>query len=242
MAKGPSTDTIDKDTKSSHSVLALIIAAIIILVIVGSILFSKNTSQTVSLPIVSPASLEAARDLYIDGNYLQAIELLEAFIDRAEPADQKLPLVRDQLVSSYWQVDDHQQAFALLSEVVSANPGDTDSIYRLGLLAKELGRDETAAEYFSQAISSQSGRPQYHTGYAETLTTLGRHEEAREQWQIVMSLTPADSPLQATVHGKIGNTYAAQNLPDAARAEFEAGLDVAPDDQYLARQLEALGP
>ncbi len=242
MAKGPSRDTIDKDTKGSLSVLVLIIAAIIILVIAISILLSRNIGQPVSLPIVPPASLEAAQDLYIDANYRQAIELLEAFIDRAKPADRKLPLARDLLVSSYWQVDDHQQAFALLSEVVSANPSDIDSIYRLGLLAKELGRDETAADYFSQAISSQSGHPQYHTDYAETLTTLGRHEEAREQWQIVMSLTPADSPLQASVHGKIGNTYAAQDLPDAARAEFEAGLGVAPDDQYLAGQLEALGP
>lgn len=185
--------------------LGIAAAGVIIIGILAALflLLSGNGSPVpVSVSAPRPPSLEDAQSYYGQGKHEEAIPLLEAYLD--QPADKaKISVARDLLISSYWQTRNHAKAFALLKEQVKAMPNDSDGVYRLGLLAHEMGKEKTAARYYAQAVAAKPGQLQYHTAYAETLTKLRDYEAARDQWKIVLSLTPWDSAHRATLRDKI---------------------------------------
>ena len=241
MAKEPSNASKSKQNKFSIATIAIVAVGLIGLMILAVILVSRDNGRRVAHTVAEPVSLEQAEEYYRTGRHEQAVPALEGWLARTGRDNSSVPLARDLLVSSYWKTGNHQKAFDLLQEVVKAKPNDTDSLYRLGLLAAEMEQGETAIEYFAQATSGRPGQPQYHTGYAETLAKLNRYEEAREQWEIVRSLTPADAPQQVELHARIGDMYMAQNLTGPAAAEFKAGLKLDPDNQYLNLKLDLVG-
>lgn len=241
MPKESSNTPTSKQNKLALTAIAIATVGLIALVPLVVVLVSPDSGRQVAHIEAKPVSLEQVEEDYRSGRHEQAIDALENWLARAGDADRRIPLAKDLLVSSYWKTGGHQKAFDLLQEIVKANPQDTDSVYRLGLLATEMGQEETAIEYFAQATTGRAGQPQYHTGYAQTLAELGRYEEAREQWEIVRTLTQADSPHQAVLRGKIGDTYLAENQTWAAGNEFRAGLKIDPDNEYLKSQLDLVG-
>ncbi len=241
MAKKPANTSMNKQKKFSTTTMAITAVGLIGLIILAVGVVSRDSGRQVAHTTAKPVSLEQAEEYYRTGRHEQAVPALEGWLAQAGRNDSGVPLARDLLVSSYWKTDNHQKAFELLQEVVKAQPNDTDSLYRLGLLAAEMDQGNTAIEYFAQATSGRAGQPQYHAGYAETLAKLNRYEEAREQWEIVRSLTPTDAPYQVELHKKIGDMYMAQNLTGPAAAEFEAGLELDPDNKYLLLQLDLVG-
>ena len=241
MAKKPANTSKSKQKRFSTTTIAIAAVGLIGLIILAIGIASRDNGRQVAHTTAEPVSLEQAEEHYRTGRHEQAIPALEGWLDQAGRDDSGAPLARDLLVSSYWKTGKHQKAFDLLQEVIKAKPNDTDSIYRLGLLATEMGQEETAIEYFAQATTGRAGQPQYHTGYAETLAKLNRYKEAREQWEIVRALTPVDAPQQVELHAHIGDMYMAQNLTGPATAEFKAGLALDPDNQYLKLQLDLVG-
>lgn len=205
MAKKP-TFYADRGREKLSPQAAVISSGLLLgLVITAFILLSQSgTIKPVSSPGIRPAStLEQAREFYDQGNYVRAIPLLESFLKNAESGSPDESLVKDLLVSGYWQTGKPGKAFALLREQADTMPGDTDTIYRLGLLSHEMKKYEQASSYYARAVEARPDQPQYHAGYGETLTELREYGRARKEWETVLKLTPEDSDYLATVQEKI---------------------------------------
>jgi len=83
-----------------------------------------------------------------------------------------------------------EQAMRAFEEVLAAAPDHRHARFSLGLCAQALGDNPKALEAFRQVYQADPADPYVGYRYAETLILEGKHDEAREVLEKVVSLDP----------------------------------------------------
>ena len=81
-------------------------------------------------------------------------------------------------------------AARVLSEIIRANPGHFEALYRLGVIHLQTGRSSDAERLFTAAIKLQPQVPETHYVYGCALQSLHRHEDALKSFARALAIKP----------------------------------------------------
>jgi tetratricopeptide (TPR) repeat protein/ubiquinone/menaquinone biosynthesis C-methylase UbiE len=142
--------------------------------------------------------------------------------------------------------------------MLAVKPKHEHSLYNLGLLALQTGRNDLGAEMLGKAIAINGRDPEWRYNYAYSLQQGGRLDEAAEQYGRAVALKPdyaeahlnlgnlllrlgrlpeatvsyqkvaALKPDFAETHYNLGNVFAMQGKHDEAIACFERSIAIKP--------------
>jgi tetratricopeptide (TPR) repeat protein len=84
-----------------------------------------------------------------------------------------------------------QQAAAGYEAILQRDPKHSEALYFLGIIAQQLGNDETAAQLTKAAIAQNPSAAQYHRALGNLYLKLNRTKEAEESFRQVNRLESA---------------------------------------------------
>ncbi len=116
------------------------------------------------------------------------------------------------------------QAEVLYKQVLRLDPRHPEALYRLGLLARDAGRPDIAADLIGQAVRADDTAFEYAAELGLILCRMGRVDEAAPHFLRVLALKPD----HVAARLNLGNIQLAQGHLDAAAASYEKGLALDP--------------
>ena len=133
------------------------------------------------------------------------------------------------------------EAERLYRQILVADSHHADAMHLLGVLAHQVGRNESAVDLIGKAIAHNGRVPAFHNNLGNALKALGRWEEAVLSYRRALALKPD----LFTAHYNIGLARQAQgNLAEAA-SSYGRALALKPDyveaHGNLANTLQAQG-
>lgn len=115
-----------------------------------------------------------------EGSYQQAVPLFEE-IFVLSPGN---PVALRALAKCMLQVEEHDQALALLSDSIDPDWPDTATIIQISSILKGLDRSEEAADLLVASVHANPENTDLMAEAARTLTDLGRAEEIEALTQL----------------------------------------------------------
>lgn len=122
------------------------------------------------------------------------------------------------------QLDQTTEAIALLTRIVSQNPGDVKARRLLAQALVDDGRHEEAAQELEEARTVAPGDTEITYTLANGYLRLGKLDQARELYDQVAG----ERPIPLT-HLLIGRSYGSFGHYEHAQAAFETALEMDPD-------------
>jgi len=113
-----------------------------------------------------------------------------------------------------------EQASALYSKVLAADPKSADALHLLGMVALQQGQPKSAAELIRKAIALNDREAAYHFHLALALQTQNDMQGAVTGYQRALALKPNDPD----IHNNMGNALAAQDRLEDALGAFGRAL------------------
>jgi tetratricopeptide (TPR) repeat protein len=118
-------------------------------------------------------------------------------------------------------------------EILSVDPGHTQTLHLLGLIEHQRGRPEEAVEHIRMAIMRDGRDPAFHHNLGNILRALGRLAEAISCYERALALAPTS--VDALYN--LGNTYQDLGQPERAAVYFERALRLNPEAIELHNNL-----
>jgi tetratricopeptide (TPR) repeat protein len=163
----------------------------------------------------------------------------ERVLGNIVPRDHALALI--QVVRVLGWTGKSDETFRLLDRAEEIHPGLSEVANYRGSLLEKLGRPDEARQCYLEAVQRdpEDAMAQTNLGYVEL--AAGQFASARDHFRIALQcISPtASNAFRARLHRGLGTTYARLRLREAAIAELEAAVRLAPGD--LAAQKELRG-
>ncbi len=132
-------------------------------------------------------------------------------------------------------------AARVLSEIIRANPGHFEALYRLGVIHLQSGRAGDAEHLFAAAIRLQPQVPETHYVHGCALQSLQRHEDALKSFARALAIKPD----YLEVRNNRGVSLLTLGRYEEALASFDKILatrpGLAPVESNRAASLSGLG-
>jgi Flp pilus assembly protein TadD len=117
------------------------------------------------------------------------------------------------------------EAEQLYRQVLAGDPGHSDGLHMLGVLAGQTGRTDLAAELIGRAIARAPGCAAYHANLGNVLREQGDLPAATASFRRALALRP-DFP---EAHNNLGTALQELGEPEPALACFRRALALRPD-------------
>jgi len=170
-------------------------------------------------PNSAPANLMLAR-VYFQLGRLDEAERTAELARRVESNEEVLVV----LATIAYEKHDFAKAAGLMEQALKLQPDRATNHYRLGLIRREAGDLERAAEAFRMALVEQPTFNEAQVSLALTLKDLKRYDEALEVMQGVAKGMRGAGAQDAGVQATLGELYEAQNLVDRASLAYRNAL------------------
>jgi tetratricopeptide (TPR) repeat protein len=126
--------------------------------------------------------------------------------------------------SQHHQAGRLAEAEAVYRQILAQIPNQPDSLYRLGLIAQQVGQTQAAMQLVAEAFKIDPAVAEYHGTYGELLQTMGRYDEAVEAYRKALALNNRLAP----THSNLGNILASKGQHEAAVVQFKAAMEIEP--------------
>lgn len=136
----------------------------------------------------------------------------------------------------YHQAGNLQQAEVLYRQILQQDPHHAEAWHLLGLIARQVGREDIALLYFGKAIAIQPTNWVFHNNIGEVYRALGRLEEAAESHQQALSLNPT----AGEAYNGLGSVRHAQGRLEEAMSYYQQALCLKPDSAEVYNNLGAV--
>jgi Flp pilus assembly protein TadD len=117
-----------------------------------------------------------------------------------------------------------REAETLYRQALATDPGHSDSLHLLGVIAHQGGRHETAIGYIKEAIERRPGAAPYHFNLGHAFSGLGRGAEAEAAYREAVDLAPEF----AEAHIALGSALVMQDRYEEAIAACREALRLEP--------------
>ena len=117
------------------------------------------------------------------------------------------------------------QAERLYRRILALDPDHADSLYLLGLIAHQQGRNPEAVEHIAKAIAVNAGVAQYHYNLANALAAQGLLSQAAPWYRKALELKPD----YAEAHNNLGVILRSQGRLEEAAACHGRAVQFKPD-------------
>ncbi len=154
--------------------------------------------------------------------YKQCCQLREEVQAKAQPVDLSIPQAI-QTALEHHQAGRLHEAEAIYRQVLQAAPDHPDALHFLGAIAYHQGKNESAVELISKAISVNPSRSMYYN-LGNALKAQGNLDEAAESYRKALLLQPD----YAEAHVNLGNVLQAQGKLDEAVEHYRKALALKP--------------
>jgi Flp pilus assembly protein TadD len=154
-----------------------------------------------------------------------------------------MPSVAESLAAAlaHHQAGRLQAAEELYRTILATQPGHTEALHFLGVIAYQKGKLADAAELLARAIGTNPGVPACHHHLGLVYAAAGRLEDAAASFGTALQLAPD----LAEAHSGLGNVFKDLGRLDEAISRYRRALQAKPDfpDAYsnLGNVLELLG-
>ncbi|HOI08658.1 MAG TPA: tetratricopeptide repeat protein, partial [Deltaproteobacteria bacterium] len=78
----------------------------------------------------------------------------------------------------------------LYGQILTRTPDHPDALHLLGVLCYQAGELASSEEHIRRALAVRPRAPEYHCSMGNTLSGMGRHEEAISFYQEAVALKP----------------------------------------------------
>ncbi len=133
------------------------------------------------------------------------------------------------------------EAEALLKELLTAYPDESETPYRLAIVLRGVGRHEKALEWFGTACRINPYHELARCGEGQTLELMGRPDEAQTKYEQAISMNPHHPEPYARLSALVAPKKTPQDVADLWRDVAERHTGAAPAQRYLGAALEAVG-
>jgi tetratricopeptide (TPR) repeat protein len=224
---------IEKQYLPLKGVVTGVILLVVALALVFLVLYAwglHEKSKPKNILSREEVSKEKINLLYNQGKAKEVIPLLQVYLKKNRNDIQ----AQNMLASAYLLVGDIKRATRRYQLILKLKPGDSDTLYRLGILYREQGLPGEAIVYLKKAIEVAPAVPLYQAELARALTATKKFDEALSVWEKVMVLTPpSDKKYRATIYGEMANIYLLKNNWQMAQDMLESGLRIDAQNQFL---------
>jgi predicted O-linked N-acetylglucosamine transferase (SPINDLY family) len=131
------------------------------------------------------------------------------------------------------QAGELHQAELLYRQVLEREPRHADALHMFGVIARQVGRHDLAAEYIQQAIRVRPEFPEAHNNLGIALIALGKGAEALASFQRAVALKPDF----AEALGNLGNALKDHGRLDEAIASHRRALHLRPNSAQVHNNL-----
>ncbi|MBX3414085.1 MAG: tetratricopeptide repeat protein [Pirellulales bacterium] len=202
----------------------------------------------------NPAEDADANELLVADRTSQ-VELLEGDLRQTVAGNSDDIAARLKLAHALYAQEKWDAAQAELEAILKLDPKFAPALHSLGRIAEKRGDDETAANYFRQALAIVPNQANWLNDYGLALVRLERYDEAIKGYTLGLKVAPDSAKLMSNLafaYLKRGQAATAANHarnaiaiePDLAAAHANLGLALAEQDQFdeaaqaLRRSLE----
>lgn len=209
-------------------------------------LVGKVKSHIETAVELDPANVQAR--MFLAGFLLNAPPIAGGSIEKAKEQAEKIvqydPL-RGQLfwAEIYKKEKKFDEAAQAYQAAAAAAPESPEPYYLLGIMYQTNERYDEAFAAFEQTLSVDPGATNalYQIGRTGVLSgeNLDRAFGALKQY--LETEPPEGQPTLANAHWRLGMLYELKGDLQKARSEFEAALELDPDDENARKSLEELG-
>jgi len=134
-----------------------------------------------------------------------------------------------------------REAEQLYRQILAQQPGHVDALHNLGVLAHQVGRDDSAIDLFRQAIALRANLPQAYTNLGNVLRGRGQFEGAIAAYRQAIALSPDSED----AHNNLGHALQGKGQIDEAIAAYGQAIALRPNDaaaySNLANSLRSKG-
>jgi protein O-GlcNAc transferase len=123
-----------------------------------------------------------------------------------------------------YQAGRRDEAAEICHELIGDQPGNSDALHLLGIIAQQRGNLKAALSLLDQAIVHQPSAPHYHGGRGAILQRQGRLEEALEAFEQALQIKPD----YALAHFNRGIVLQQRGRLEEALDAFEQALRIQP--------------
>ena len=184
----------------------------------GSNLFALTIQSPAGLESLANGALEKGIDLYLGGNYKEAVKEFQRSMGLAPASDNSIHAA-NYMANAYLKLDDTEKAIKAYKTSLGLNPFVEETHSKLGNLYFSLERyDEAEKEYQAVVNLNSNGVNYYALGQVYLATE--RYDDAENVFDKVRRL----SPEKTDGYFGLGQAYSGQERHEEAIAQFEAAL------------------
>lgn len=180
-------------------------------------------------------SVTEARAAFESGDYARATEVLESVLEN-NPDNREARSIMGSVLTAKGE---NEAAISFYAESVKRNPKDHDSLYRMALIERLIGRSEDAVTHLEAAVEIEPSRD-YLDELARTYMQVGRFADAAAAWGRILDEKDAITDVRVNALRMQAEAYMAAKNYDAARVSLKEALKLAPNDKDINGKLEAL--
>jgi tetratricopeptide (TPR) repeat protein len=208
-------------------------------------LVGKVKSHIETAVELDPANVEAR--MFLAGFLLNAPPMVGGSVEKAkEQADiiVRYDPLRGQLfwAEIYKKEKKFDEAARAYQAAAEADPGNPEPIYLLGMMYQENEEYDQAFAAFEKTLSVDPGATKalYQIGRTGVLSGANLDRAIAALRKYLETEPPAGQPTWANAHWRLGMLYELKGDPETARSEFEAALELDPNDENARKSLEKL--
>jgi Tfp pilus assembly protein PilF len=212
----------------------LVLAALAIIILLVLVVWSTSRKDSSDKP--APTAQQLRTDsfkAYKKGDYKLSTKNFAAYIEKA-PKDKE---ALNMLASSYSLIGDSVKAIESLKALQKLQPNDSDILYRLALLSKNLKKTPDEIMYFNQLLKIKPDMIQARLILADEYAAQKEYDLAVSQYEILLGQILKDDKVRTSIYTKLGDTYKSKNEISKAKKSYKEGLKIDPADKELKTRL-----
>ena len=182
--------------------------------------YSENGDSTGNVT----ALLEEADDLYIRGQYPEAIKYYDMVLSISPNDTYAITGKGDSL----YNLEKYREAIKLYEDALAINSSETYALTSIAVSYYSLGMYQEALEYYDDALKINATDTFALDGKAASLYTLGQYQQAIKYYAKALAINASDT---YALNGIGDSLYELEKYQDALR-QFETVLRIDPNDPY----------
>jgi predicted O-linked N-acetylglucosamine transferase (SPINDLY family) len=139
------------------------------------------------------------------------------------------------------QAGNFQRAESLYLEILRQDPGNSDAIHLLGVLANQGHRPDLAVDLIGAAIRRKPDVAIFHYNLAESLKALSRNEEAADEYRRAIELEPEYLEAMVNLADLLNQSKKYDEAARLCRKALELNPENIPGLNNLGNALRGLG-
>ena len=183
-----------------------------------------------------------ARDLYNEGHYEQAIQELNAYIQKTQNVKRREARAYRLLGKSYEHTEQLSKALEVYLEALEFHPKNVPLLVAAAELYQRTGLTDRSIALYERALAQDPNRLEALSGQAENYRTMGFYTKAREFYDRFFALHPE---AQAHYRAQYADTFLNQRQYEQAFINITMALEqdhTSPDFWLIsARSIYGLG-